>query len=773
MRPQPLMTVTKALAACALLSLVLPLTAARGGGHDPLHLAAGGSTNYRIVIGRDADYGEKLAAKELAHFLFGMTQAEFPVIPDTEPETDLEIVLGNTNRKKLEDIPADLRTDNWEGFTLLREGRKLIIMGNIPRGTLYGVYDFLDVELGVRFLTPEANHVPNRPMLKVAMKSRMYAPPIERRTIWEVLGGRTTVRNRMNGQAFQVADAKLGGVRVVGQPTHSFNALVPVDKFFDEHPEYYSLIDGERKREHLGIITQLCLTNPEVKQIALGTIRRWLGTPEEADPRNKYIVSVTVNDSHNFCQCEPCVSINREEGVKEGGTLMRFVNAIAGDLESEYGNVSVETMIYFTQLPKKTKAASNVLVQAVFDPDWRYAIDDPTHEGNQKALKFFRETKAALGDGYLYNWVKLGMYNSASFLDPRPNLRFIARNIRIMTEYGVKGYFCQTVQTRGAEMQDLRYYLLARALWRPDVDNRVYMEEFCRLYYGKAADDVLRYIDFLHDGYGHKDWSTEKFERFGEDGWMVNPTRIFDDDYLTKGDAILAEAESKIEGPEMSFRVAKCRLPIWKIKLDRAFGRVGKVFTFPNVWSFRIDPEDKGLNEKWWKTRDFADWTTMPIDKHWTFQGEDHRGVAWYAIDFDVPTGKIARPVLWFGAIDGDADIYLDGEKIGEQKLPATSMWQHGFYIPLKERLVPGSRHKMVIRVFKDHANAGIWKPIAMIDMAVPISDELRTAGGRFLKTARAANLTMISESYGGHRTQTDKMYYPKVEFFLTHGQMK
>ena len=764
MRPH---TIT-ALGFCALAAAPLAPTA-QGGSLDPLALTDSGRSKYSIVIGKNADYGEDRAAKELAHFLFGMTGAEFPVIPDTESATDFEIVIGNTNRKSLEDIPANLRTDNWEGFTLFREGAKLYIMGNIPRGTLYGVYDFLDVELGVRFLTAEANHVPHRPVLNVAMKSRKYGPPIERRTIWGSLGGRSIVRNRMNGHSFQVADERLGGVKWVGHPTHSFGILVSWDEHFDEHPEYFSLIDGERKEKHLGITTQLCMTNPEVREVALGTIRGWLGDQAKSNPYTKYVVSVTINDNAYFCECETCVAVNKEEGVKSGGNLMRFVNSIAGQLDKEYGNVNVETMIYFTELPKKTKPASNVIIQAVNDPDWRYALDDPTNETNRKVLKYLRDTRAAIGEGKLYIWNKLGLYNSASFVDPRPNLRYIARNIRIMTENSVKGYFVQTVQTRGGEMQDLRYYLTARALWRPEVDSRETMKEFCDAYYGAGGDDVIRYIEFLHDEYGHKEWGSE---RFGTNGWMVNPTWIYDDNYLRKGDEILAAAAAKVDTPEMIHRIATCRMPIWKIKLDRAFGEVGKVYTFPLEWAFQIDPEDKGLVEQWQKTTDFKNWKTMPTDKHWTFQGEDHRGVGWYGIDFETPREKVARPAIWFGAVDGDADIYLDGEKIGEQKLPATSMWQHGFFIPIEKGLAPG-RHTLVVRVFKDHANAGIWKPISLIDMSVPISDDLRTAGERFVTTAKAADLSFISESYGGRYTQTEKMYYPKVKFFLTHGQTR
>ena len=732
-------------------------------------LADAGATDYRIVVSRNPEYGEDLAAKELAYFLFGMTKVDFPFAYDTEPSVETEIIIGNTARKRLEDIPEHLRTDNWEGFTLLREGKRLYIIGNIPRATLYGVYDFLDVELGVRFLTERVNHVPDRPRLEVTMASRTYGPPIERRTIWEALGGRSVVRNRMNGHSFQVAGDRLGGVQIVGRPTHSFDALVPMDKYFDEHPEYFSLIEGQRRREYKGIITQLCLTNPEVREVALNTLRSWLEPAKERSPYSKYIVSVTVNDSANFCQCNPCVSVNREEGVKEGGTLMRFVNTIAGTLDEEYGNVSVETMVYFTQLPKKTKAASNVLVQAVYDPDWRFALDDPNSEANTEALKFFQETRAAIGNGYLYNWIKLGLYNSASTLDPRPNLRHIGRNIRIMTKYGVKGYFVQTVQSQGVEMQDLRYYLIARALWRPELDNRETMVEFCRLYYGPAGDHILRYIDFLHDNYGHIDWSGG--DPFGPKGWMANSTWIYGDRYLATADAIFSDAESEIkDSSEMVQRVGECRLPVWKIKLDRAFGSEGQVMTFPARWSFRIDPEDKGLKQNWAATTDFDSWTTMGIDRHWTFQGEEHRGVAWYAVQFDAPTKTVTRPAIWFEGVDGDVDVFLDGVKVGEQKLPATAMWQHGFYIPIESSLAEG-RHTLMVRVFKDHANAGIWKPVALIDMAVPIPGDLRRAGERFLAVARTAKITHISESYAGPYTQTRKMYYPKVEYFLTHGQ--
>ncbi len=76
-----------------------------------------------------------------------------------------------------------------------------------------------------------------------------------------------------------------------------------------------------------------------------------------------------------------------------------------------------------------------------------------------------------------------------------------------------------------------------------------------------------------------------------------------------------------------------------------------------------------------------------------------------------------------------------------------------------------------MVRVYMPRWKAGIWKPVSIVDMSQPVSDEIRTVGRRFIETGRAAGLTHISENYAGKNVQTEKMYYPKIEYFLTHGQ--
>jgi hypothetical protein len=73
--------------------------------------------------------------------------------------------------------------------------------------------------------------------------------------------------------------------------------------------------------------------------------------------------------------------------------------------------------------------------------------------------------------------------------------------------------------------------------------------------------------------------------------------------------------------------------------------------------------------------------------------------------------GKVA---LLFGAVDGVVDVFLDGDKIGEQKVPAGIMWDKPFSIMLPQTVDPAAEHELVLRVRKDTHAAGVWKRISI-----------------------------------------------------------
>ena len=721
-------------------------------GDDPLVLAENGTTKYAIIVGTDAVEAEQLAAKELAHFLNRISGAEFPIRKDGEAATDFEIVLGNTNRLSMEQVPASLKNDIWEGFSIVRRGPKLHILGNIPRATLYGVYDLLDVEMGVRFLTSDVTHIPAQPTLKVDVASRTYGPVIEQRIIWEAALCPDAMRNRLNGHAFQIVSEKvLGGVKFLGRPIHTFDSFVPVDKYFDTNPEYFSLINGKRERFR----TQLCLTNPDVYRLSIEKIREWVEAAQ-TNPHNKYVVNVTPNDWDNHCECEPCSALNEKAGTPVIGALMWFVNRVAKEVAKDDSNVAIETLAYaqYERAPKVGPLEPNVIVKfAPIQMDYGRPMDYPGSFKNRQAYANMKDWSAICKNMYVWNYYT----NFKDFMRPYPNLLALVRTFKIQVDLGMRGLFAQCQQSVGAEMQALRSYLLARLMWRPSLDGRQIIEEFCRLYYGdEAGEGVLRYIEHLH--------TTHLLTR---DVLTIASGFHVTEPFVEEADAILAHAEAMATTPQHKQRVATVRLPIWRCQLEGAMGKTGTLVKFPVFWHYKTDPDDVGINEGWGKTASIGDWPMMDMDYFMIGVQEWRRDVAWYATSFDVSDVGEGPQAIYLRSIDGETDIFIDGVKVGEQRLGHHAMKQLGYYIKLEEPLAAGE-HTIIVRVKCDIHRPIMWKQVSLVDMSAPISSKLRAAGRRFIDVARAAGVTHINESYGGPNVQTEKIYYPAIETFLT-----
>ena len=390
------------------------------GSNTVLTLAQDGMTDYGIVIAQNADKRIVTASEELAHFLTTMTRAKFEVRRDDSPVSDFEIVLGETNRKMLEGVPPALRPKTWEGFVILSEGDKLFIIGGqIPRGTLYGVYDFLERELGVRFLAPEVTHVPRRSTLQVAVPDRVFDPPFEFRAHMSPHNARDgygewSGRSRINSES-----VGWGSVRRIGRQVHSFAFLVPPKTYFDKNPEMFALIDGERSSR------ELCLSHPETLRVATEKALDWARSAPK-DPDIRSIVHLSQNDTGSpGCQCTDCAAADAEAGTTFTGQLMRFVNKIAREIGRERPDVYVETLAYHRSEypPANMVAEPNVVIWfAPIGLDLGHPLDEqPKHWNN---LQGWRRVCPRI---FIWDYPQ-GFHD---LLAPFPSLWTTARNIQL------------------------------------------------------------------------------------------------------------------------------------------------------------------------------------------------------------------------------------------------------------------------------------------------------------------------------------------------------
>lgn len=185
--------------------------------------------------------------------------------------------------------------------------------------------------------------------------------------------------------------------------------------------------------------------------------------------------------------------------------------------------------------------------------------------------------------------------------------------------------------------------------------------------------------------------------------------------------------------------------------MGRQFDQGKRLVVFPEQWHWRHDPKDRGSAEEWYREKSFDHWPRMMrIDKQWTRQGEP-LGVGWYATHFETPDTGGLPLLLLFGAVDGYCDVFVDGKKVGEQKQPLDVMWDRPFHLSLDKGLPPG-RHTMVIRVSKENGEAGVHKPVWLVEK--PVSDTSHFAS--------APNFyAHIRFSYDGGRTWPEEITPP------------
>jgi len=152
------------------------------------------------------------------------------------------------------------------------------------------------------------------------------------------------------------------------------------------------------------------------------------------------------------------------------------------------------------------------------------------------------------------------------------------------------------------------------------------------------------------------------------------------------------------------------------------------------TWRFRMDPDNIGQSNNWQDPKldvTTKDWRDLKAGSHWENQGEDLKhftGVGWYRIDLDIPAdwrGIDARCVL--DGVDDSFHLWLNGELIGVfgDEATKTTIWLQQQVAELQQRLKPGERNTLVLRVV-DHAGAGgIYKPVRLTTGPAGNSKEL------------------------------------------------
>lgn len=445
--------------------------------NDNLEIVRDGKSDYVIVIPQSPTMIEQRAAKELNEYLRRMTGVMLPVVEDNTAPANHEISIGNTNRT----IPLAISLDKLkqDGFYIKADAPKLFIMGGNSYGTLYGVYELLEKYWGCRIYTPEVEVVPQCSSLMLPADIDDWQVP--------VITSRNMLYVCANDNAF------FDWLRLTQTPTswvdrgkwglwvHTFGTLIPPERYFDKHPEYYAMNEkGER------VPSQLCMSNPELLDVLCKELDSHMSEKPEA-----LYWSVSQNDSYNYCKCDACQKVYEEEG-SPSGLLIRFINKVA----ERYPDKIISTLAYqFTRkAPVLTKPANNVNIMFC----------------NIECNRSKPIPSDSLSAGFrndMDDWAKISnnillwdyIVQFSNLYTPFPNFRTLQPNMQYFAGNHVTSVFSQGNPEPAGEMCYLRAYVSAKLLWNPNCDLNAVIDDFLQGYYSEAGQYIKEYMTLLHD----------------------------------------------------------------------------------------------------------------------------------------------------------------------------------------------------------------------------------------------------------------------------------
>jgi hypothetical protein len=473
-----------------------------------------------IYIDLRATPPERFAARELRTYLGKITGREFRIRFDYwlrgEP-TKPYIAVGRSTLTESLDT-AGLGTEQY--IVDVTPDRVVIVGGpDRRRGVLYGVYELLE-GLGVRWYRPEpwGEHVPTMDEIRLPIETRVSRPPAyEYRS---VLGGGFTrnaemtldeaewgslwsVRNRLNGSD-PGSDPRYGG-QFTPRFDHIYYQLIPVEQYFDEHPEFFCLYKGERRRVNPDGPTrpgnptglQLCLSNPDLQELFAQKI---IAQAKRCPDLRTTTFSVTPNDACPFCECDECRKMDDPAHPElMSNRVCAFTNIIARKVAEAVPGARVSLGIYSTWTAPPTivkRLEPNIVIHICLINEWAdytKRLMDPEPNWNIKAresLARWQELGASAIMTYEY-------WSGYAWPGPLPLVRTMADRLGHYRDLNVTGVYNETSPHWGP--QGLELYMCARLLWDPELDIRKELDLYYRNYYGPAAEPMREYHEALMD----------------------------------------------------------------------------------------------------------------------------------------------------------------------------------------------------------------------------------------------------------------------------------
>lgn len=444
----------------------------------------------RILVGAECAPPERLAACEL-HEHLKLLGIDAPVVEADRADRrdDASICLGAALLPaRATDALARVRDD---GFLLYRRSDTIHVAARLPRGVLFGCYQYLE-SLGVRWpepgqpaeLTQRTFELPTRPAAGVdnpdfrTRGNNCYCPTNardlqttletiewltrQRCNLHSLLRGDTPTLTAFDEFWYATADVvhQRGCELALGSHLTWPGLLMYEDRdLFEKHPEYFPLRDGQRQptgpygppvhygpdaiASRTGSGISLCVSNPKVVALVVRNLRKFLDAHPEID-----VMGLWPPDTKwEGCECAKCRKLVQPDRMwsniphhdnqwrATSDHLAHLIGQVAAGIKKSHSKVRVLSWGWCTTEP----APRNVTPEGRFQfdhfllPCYTHPLDSDrclNHHIHPEALKTWAKTKNVdLG------WIFAGV-GFTTVMAEYPFAWLIKRNVEFIRQIG-------------------------------------------------------------------------------------------------------------------------------------------------------------------------------------------------------------------------------------------------------------------------------------------------------------------------------------------------
>jgi uncharacterized protein DUF4838 len=522
-------------------------------------LVRDGKARAVVVMADEPTETARYAVEELVRHVKQATGVALAVVAESEVPADVHtrIYIGESETARQNGINPERLPR--EAYTMRSVGNDLFIVGreddgdplqqnNPNAGTLFGVYEFIERVLGVRWLWPDelGTYVPKTDTVEIWSVSETSAPALTFRSLaWGRMhgiaeGGRTLGEEDVRlGFSQEVAlryskalrvmlrRHRMGGMDAKPPTGHAFSGWWK--RHGQEHPEWFALRrDGERGHADKDYAhVPMCVSNEELQDFI---VEQWDG---------KSVLLLGPVDSPGRCTCAECrawdgpqpetppwfakrvyETDHRAQDLFSGATSDRYAHfwkIIQQKAAKRNPHVLVSaSFIYENEFPapvKDIQLNKNIYGEFVQwqDPHLRwFPMPDEAFEWIKEQWLGWRETGIRMG--YRPNYLHDG------YVMPHFDTRQSGEFFKFAYDHRMEGARFDSLTGQWAT-QGLRLYMHLRLMAKPEMEVEAIRDEYFSAF-GPAAGTMERYFDYWED-YSRE--NTMRFiELYSDVGWRYS-----------------------------------------------------------------------------------------------------------------------------------------------------------------------------------------------------------------------------------------------------------